>query len=65
MNIKGSKDVHWHRYQPRFRDETHELIQVLAKRAGIPPNVLVRHLVLQGLENNPLVQKFTQSAMRA
>ncbi len=42
---KPLSEQHVYDYRPRFIEDDHELIQVIAKRKGILPNALLRSFV--------------------
>lgn len=46
---KPLADQHVFDYRPRFCEGDHQLIQALARRADLPPAVLIRQLVRQRL----------------
>ncbi len=41
-------------FRPRFTEKDDQLIRVLADRAGIPPAVLIRHIVKRAIDGNPV-----------
>lgn len=52
--MKSAADRHEFDYRPRFIEADHELIQALARKLDIPPNVLVRQLARAQLHERTL-----------
>ena len=51
---KPLSEQHVFDYRPRFNEADHSLIQAFAKKSGVAPNVIIRHIVKKALQGEPV-----------